>query len=111
MGNFLNDYRQAIDLFNSVKICFCGMSICDWPVSIMSLMCTVIILLLLLSNDIELNPGPVKLKSLSICHVNIRGLSDSKLRVTRKLQLQATVKRFQFDLHLNLEGQHMLVNS
>ena len=31
--------------------------------------------------------------------------------ITRKLQLQATVKRFQFDLHLNLEGQHMLVSS
>ena len=27
--------------------------------------------------------------------------------ITRKLQLQATVKRFQFDLHLNLEGQHV----
>ena len=31
--------------------------------------------------------------------------------ITRKLQLQATVKRFQFDLYLNLEGQHMLVSS
>ena len=31
--------------------------------------------------------------------------------ITRKLQLQATVKRFQFDLLLNLEGQHMLVSS
>ena len=31
--------------------------------------------------------------------------------ITRKLQLQATVKRFQFDLHLNIEGQHMLVSS
>ena len=31
--------------------------------------------------------------------------------ITRKLQLQATVKRFQFDLHLNLEGQHMFVSS
>ena len=31
--------------------------------------------------------------------------------VSRKLQLQATVKRFQFDLHLNLEGQHMLIRS
>ena len=31
--------------------------------------------------------------------------------ITRKLQLQATVKRFQFDLHLDLEGQYMLVSS
>ena len=26
--------------------------------------------------------------------------------ITRRLQLQATVKRFLFDLHLHLEGQH-----
>ena len=31
--------------------------------------------------------------------------------ITRMLQLQATVKRFQFDLYVNLEGQHMLINS
>ena len=34
-----------------------------------------------------------------------------KKKRTRKLQLQATVKRFHFDLHLNLEGQQMLVSS
>ena len=31
--------------------------------------------------------------------------------ITRMLLLQATVKRFQFDLHLSLEGQHMLISS
>ena len=31
--------------------------------------------------------------------------------ITRMLQLQATVKRFQFDLHVNLEGKHMLISS
>ena len=31
--------------------------------------------------------------------------------ITRMLQLQATVKRFQFDLYVNLEGQHMLTSS
>ena len=30
--------------------------------------------------------------------------------ITRMLQLQATVKRFQFDLYVNLEGQHMLIS-
>ena len=42
------------------------------------------------------------------------GGAEKKKRIiiiTRKLQLQATVKRFQFDLHLNLEGQHMFVSS
>ena len=31
--------------------------------------------------------------------------------ITRMLQLQATVKRFQFDLYVNLDGQHMLISS
>ena len=31
--------------------------------------------------------------------------------ITRMLLLQATVKRFQFDLYANLEGQQMLINS
>ena len=34
-----------------------------------------------------------------------------KKRITRMLQLQATVKRFLFDLYVNLEGQHMLISS
>ena len=42
-----------------------------------------------------------------ICDSN--RVSGKKIIITRKLQLQATVKRFQFDLHLNLEGQHMLI--
>ena len=31
---------------------------------------------------------------------------DGIIIITRMLQLQATVKRFLFDLHLDLEGQH-----
>ena len=31
--------------------------------------------------------------------------------ITRMLLLQATVKRFQFDLYVNLEGQQMLITS
>ena len=34
---------------------------------------------------------------------------EKKRIITRMLQLQATVKRFQFDLYVNLEGQHMLI--
>ena len=36
---------------------------------------------------------------------DVKGLMRKK-RITRMLQLQATVKRFLFDLHLDLEGQH-----
>ena len=31
--------------------------------------------------------------------------------ITRMLLLKATVKRFQFDLYVNLEGQQMLISS
>ena len=34
-----------------------------------------------------------------------------KKRITRMLLLQATVKRFQFDLYVNIEGQQMLISS
>ena len=37
----------------------------------------------------------------------VNGVMRKERIITRKLQLQATVKRFQFDLHLNLEGQHV----
>ena len=36
---------------------------------------------------------------------------EKKRIITRMLLLQATVKRFQFDLYVNLEGQQMLINS
>ena len=34
-----------------------------------------------------------------------------RIIITRMLLLQATVKRFQFDLYVNLEGRQMLINS
>ena len=41
--------------------------------------------------------------------------SDRSVRkkriITRMLLLQATVKRFQFDLYVNHEGQQMLISS
>ena len=45
---------------------------------------------------------------LEICDSN---RVSGKKRITRMLQLQAIVKRFQFDLYVNLEGQHMLISS
>ena len=38
-------------------------------------------------------------------------LYQMKSIVTRMLLLQATVKRFQFDLYVNLEDQQMLISS
>ena len=36
---------------------------------------------------------------------------EKNKKLTRMLLLQATVKRFQFDLYVNLEGQQMLISS
>ena len=38
-------------------------------------------------------------------------MRKERIIITRMLLLQATVKRFQFDLYVNLEGQHMLISS
>ena len=44
-----------------------------------------------------------------ICDVN--RVSGQKRIITRMLLLQATVKRFQFDLYVNIEDQQMLISS
>ena len=46
-----------------------------------------------------------------ISYVNGVMRKERIIIITRMLQLQATVKRFQFDLYINLEGQHMLISS
>ena len=48
---------------------------------------------------------------LEICDSNRVSGKKKRIIITRMLQLQATVKRFQFDLYVNLEGQHMLISS
>ena len=48
---------------------------------------------------------------LEISYVNGVMRKERIIIITRMLQLQATVKRFQFDLYVNLEGQHMLISS
>ena len=54
--------------------------------SVFTLVCVVIILLLILSNDIELNPGPLNTRNLSVGHCNIRGiranLADLKVHLS-----------------------------
>ena len=45
-----------------------------------------------------------------ICDVN-GVMRKERIIITRMLLLQATVKRFQFDLYVNLEGQQMLIRS
>ena len=46
-----------------------------------------------------------------ISYVNGVMRKERIIIITRMLLLQATVKRFQFDLYVNLEGQQMLISS
>ena len=48
---------------------------------------------------------------LEICGDNRVSGKKRIIIITRMLLLQATVKRFQFDLYVNLEGQQMLISS
>ena len=46
-----------------------------------------------------------------ISYVNGVMRKERIIIITRMLLLQATVKRFQFDLYINFEGQQMLISS
>ena len=87
MGNTLSQYRAAIGLFNRVRFTCSCISICDPFVVVLGLLLLSMMLLLYKCGDIELNPGPPvkpgRLKSLSVCHLNIRSLNISKLRAIR----------------------------
>ena len=88
MGITTNQYRICIGLFNSHKICVthCSMSI---PVYSLFIILSSLMILLIMAGDIQVNPGPIqnlnknarllKVKLLSLCHINIRSLSRAKL--------------------------------
>ena len=117
MGNYLQDYRLAIGLFNRVKICYSG---CIVQIRLMSLFLFLLCLtlfLLLLCGDVESNPGPVKLTKLSLCHVNIRGLNKLKLnaikttlsRVYDIITISETFLSPNSSVNLDMEDYHPIV--
>jgi hypothetical protein len=83
MGICISQYRMVIGHFN---ICKLVISKCGFSVSLLSVnvvfFALVALILITIAGDIELNPGPDIgrfCKRISICHVNIRSLSWSKL--------------------------------
>ena len=58
-----------------------------------------------------LSKEKLHLSALNNRYSKLNWKSEQKIIITRMLLLQATVKRFQFDLYVNLEGQHMLISS
>ena len=81
MGIDLIQYRICIGCFNRSRLICSHTKVALGAVSLNLLfLFTVISLLVILSGDVEIDPGSnEKCKNLSICHVNIRSLSRSKL--------------------------------
>ena len=87
MGNSLCDYRARIGLFYvcgcrqvssgtlipSVRVILLGILLSNYYIVIW-----VILLQLILSGDIELNPGPTEHDQLTFSHVNIRSLTSGQ---------------------------------
>lgn len=115
MGNYLVDYRVAIGLFNQMKISTGVSSIGVSSRTVFYIM--LLMSLLLLCGDIEQNPGPVKLKSLSMCHANIRGLSNVKLSAMRTtfckyfdvITLSETFLSLNCTTDLSIAGYHDII--
>ena len=77
MGVSIEQYRLAIGLFNSCRFCKMfvqvGLLICT---ALLQLIMFISVLLTLITNDIEVHPGPGK-HNLEMCHMNIRSLTKN----------------------------------
>jgi len=85
MGICTAQYRQVIGLFNSYRILRSSSSIALSVFTLIIALYFIISLLLILAGDIHVNPGPnhVSTKAISVCHVNVRSLTRSKLLAIR----------------------------
>ena len=83
MGICVAQHRLVIGLFNKAKFRQAKTIVSINLLRIYTVIAMFVMLMLLLkSGDVEINPGP-PCKSLSMCHSNIRSLSMSKLRAIR----------------------------
>ena len=120
MGINVVQYRLAIGLFNHVKVksvifhCPLLYIICT---SLRLILCYMVIFLLICSGDVEMNPGPDKLKFLRMCHINIRSLNTVKMLALKTICGQydiITLSETHLDPntlyeHLHLDGFHNIV--
>ena len=77
MGTSLEQYRRAIGSYNCVEYTSVSSNSIHYYfatlICVSNLPIAIVILLLRLSNDTELNPGPDR-KNIRVCQINIRGL-------------------------------------
>ncbi len=120
MGISLSQYRASIGLFRCGRYALCsivnysGVMVCIFKI-MSAILC--ILLLLFLSGDIELNPGPFPEgpNYLRICHANVRGLRDKLDSVKNNLidsfdiiaiTESRLTSRFSESNKLNFNGYH-----
>ena len=124
MGISIQQYRAAIGLYNmcSFKTSCCD-NLCTYLFILLSstlVFTEILLMLLILSGDIELNPGPDSEHSgfLDICHLNIHSLSDKITAVKASLAgtydiiaITETLLRPHHDTSkLELKGYHPLIH-
>ena len=117
MGITIAQYQSSIGMFNHVKIklviiniplCYIGTLTLQFLVSLY------IISKLICSGDVEVNPGPDKIRLLRLCHINIRSLCKEKIRALKVFSGQydvITLSETHLDPlgvydHLKLDGYH-----
>ena len=120
MGICIAQYRIVIGYFNRVKFVTSGFSIAIRGISLNICFIVLLTLLILLSGDVELNPGPSKCKNIRLCHVNIRSLSRSKFLAikTSLAELYDVITISESHLHagipnslFKLEGFHEIIRN
>ena len=117
MGINIAQYRLAIGMFNFVKI---KLVLVQFPILYIcnvSLQCLIVLYFiqkLLCAGDIEINPGPSKLRFIRICHINIRSLCKDKMWALKIISNQYDIitlsethlePTINYD-HLKLDGFH-----
>ena len=99
MGVSLEIYRAAIGLFNgkifSISKVFKPFSLCKFQCGCLFVLVTLLGLLILLSGNVEINPGPSNDLSLNIGHINARSLrSEDKFEEIVSLVLDLKLDIF-----------------
>lgn len=118
MGICISQYRVSIGLFNRVRFKHCTIHYFSLAAYV-ALQAFIISLsfLLILCGDVEINPGPVKTKSLNICHVNIRSLNISHLRAIKVslcdtydiITISETMLSAVTNIDLRIPGYHPII--
>jgi len=97
MGVSLSDYRACIGCFNIIRLKFRGnLGFSINFITLQNFLIAFLSFCLLLSGDVEVNPGPERETTLSVCHWNLNSVSvDNFIKIK---QLTAFLNIYKFDI-------------